>query len=66
MAKGTDAESGFVAVCTILGGPNGAGKSTIFSLLNPPGEYVSADLFARQFDPADQKLHNVVPIVARG
>lgn len=44
---------GFVAVCTIIGGPNGSGKSTIFNLLKPVGEFVNADVIARQLNNQD-------------
>lgn len=44
---------GFVAVCTIIGGPNGSGKSTIFNLLKPVGEFVNADVIARQLSNQD-------------
>jgi predicted ABC-type ATPase len=46
---------GFVAICTIIGGPNGSGKSTIFDLLKPVGEFVNADVIARQLDEQDPR-----------
>lgn len=51
MASGADDDGRFAARCTIIGGPNGSGKSAIYSLLDPPGEYVSADLFAKSLNP---------------
>ncbi len=41
----------FVASCTILGGANGSGKSTIFERLQADGEFVNADIVARQIAP---------------
>jgi len=37
--------------CTILGGANGSGKSTIYRKLHLEGEFVNADLVARQIAP---------------
>ncbi|HEY0330370.1 MAG TPA: zeta toxin family protein [Rhodopseudomonas sp.] len=37
--------------CTILGGANGSGKSTIYRKLHLDGEFVNADLVARQISP---------------
>ncbi len=42
----------FAAACTVLGGANGSGKSTIFDQLDTAGEFVNADLIARQIAPA--------------
>lgn len=47
MSKGK-APNGY---CTILAGPNGSGKSTIYALLDPVGEFVNADIVARQLAP---------------
>jgi predicted ABC-type ATPase len=44
----------FLASCTILGGTNGSGKSTIYeqaARLQVEGEFVNADVFARQISP---------------
>lgn len=41
----------FVPTCTVIAGPNGSGKSTVFRELNPPGEMVNADDFARRISP---------------
>lgn len=43
----------FGASCTVLGGANGSGKSTIFGQLEAEGEFVNADLVARQIAPSD-------------
>lgn len=43
----------FVAACTILAGPNGSGKSSIYRTIDPPGEFVNADVIARGIDPAN-------------
>jgi predicted ABC-type ATPase len=43
----------FAATCTVLGGANGSGKSTIFGQLGADGEFVNADLVARQIAPSD-------------
>jgi predicted ABC-type ATPase len=40
-------------ICTIIGGPNGSGKSTVYDLLRPIGQFVNADVIARQIDPRD-------------
>lgn len=37
--------------CTVLGGPNGSGKSTIFRYLQPPGDFINADVVARGINP---------------
>jgi predicted ABC-type ATPase len=37
--------------CTILGGPNGAGKSTIYDLIDRPGDFINADVIARDLSP---------------
>lgn len=42
----------FAAACTVLGGANGSRKSTIFDQLDTAGEFVNADLIARQIAPA--------------
>jgi predicted ABC-type ATPase len=51
-----DDQDGFIAVCTILGGPNGSGKSSIFTALKPPGEFVNADVIARQIAPYNPEV----------
>jgi len=38
-------------ICTILGGPNGSGKSSLYRVIEPPGEFVNADVVARSIDP---------------
>ncbi|MFN3672927.1 MAG: zeta toxin family protein, partial [Bosea sp. (in: a-proteobacteria)] len=38
-------------VCTIFGGANGSGKSSLYTALQPPGEFVNADVFARAIAP---------------
>lgn len=45
------ATTGFVPICTVIAGPNGSGKSTVSRDLNPPGEMVNADDFARRINP---------------
>lgn len=35
-------------VCTLLAGTNGSGKSSLYELLDPPGEFVNADVVAKQ------------------
>ncbi|MEH3120277.1 MAG: zeta toxin family protein [Methylorubrum populi] len=40
-------------VCTILGGPNGSGKSSLYRAIDPPGEFVNADIVARRINPVD-------------
>ncbi|KQT69747.1 AAA family ATPase [Aureimonas sp. Leaf427] len=41
------------AYCTIFAGPNGSGKSTLYPALDPVGEFVNADVVARQIAPHD-------------
>ena len=36
------------SVCTVIAGPNGSGKSSVYDLLEPPGEFVNADVIARE------------------
>ncbi|WP_237153429.1 zeta toxin family protein [Oryzibacter oryziterrae] len=45
--------------CTIIAGPNGSGKSTIYELLRPIGEYVNADLIARNLSPTSPSSASV-------
>ena len=41
-----------VPYCTVIAGPNGSGKSTIYPKLDPVGEFVNADVVARNLDAA--------------
>lgn len=40
-------------VCLVLAGPNGAGKSSLYARLDPPGEFINADVIAAAINPSD-------------